>query len=152
MDILCAQLPALARMLPKAEQTGKAVQNSPLWQWEVGGAGRIEEALKGAGKKSQMWEGILAEMKGGLLRKHALAPDAQSLQYVTLGIWGGVYKTCHWLASTKDVASSYQKNVGFSLAEEGEWMLAKLHIESSFWLWPDRMVPKVGFDWTDFGF
>lgn len=56
-------------MFPKAEQTGKAVQNSPCGQWEAGGAGRIEEALKGAGKKSQMWEGILAEMKGGLLSK-----------------------------------------------------------------------------------
>lgn len=56
-------------MFPKAEQTGKAVQNSPRGPWEAGGAGRIEEALKGAGKKSQMWEGILAEMKGGLLSK-----------------------------------------------------------------------------------
>lgn len=58
-------------MFPKAVQAGKIVQNGPCWQWEAREAGRIEEALKGVGekKKSQMWEGILAEMKGGLLSK-----------------------------------------------------------------------------------
>lgn len=78
---------------------------------------REQEKSPKCGRESwQKW-------KGGCWAKHALAPDAQSLQYVRLRICGCVYKTCHWLASTKDVASSYQKNVGFSLAEEGEWML-----------------------------
>lgn len=58
-------------MFPKAVRAGKTIQNGPCWQWEAGEAGRFEEALKGLGekKKSQMWEGILAEMKGGLLSK-----------------------------------------------------------------------------------
>lgn len=77
---------------------------------------REQEKSPKCGRESwQKW-------KGGCWAKHALAPDAQSLQCVMLRICGCVYKTCHWLASTKDVASSYQKNVGFSLAEEGEWM------------------------------
>lgn len=64
-----------------------------------------------------------------------------------LRICGCVYKTCHWLAGTKDVASSYHKNVGFTLREEGEratshwvfFLVVAWQNDPKVWFWLDRL-------------
>lgn len=102
----------------RTERTLLAVGGQRSWEnWggSQGSRGKKKKSPKCGRESWQKW-------KGGCWAKHALAPAAQSLQYVALRICGCVYKTCRWLACTKDVASSYQKNVGFSLAEEGEYL------------------------------